>query len=124
MAPLPVLLEAGTGRLLTLPAPASTVMAADPKVARVQPASPTSIFVMGVAPGRTTIMTTADDGTAIAEYAVTVRGGNQPSSRAAAGGAGRPREARAIWSELAEEWKEFDDARKVLLARSAQPFVE
>ncbi len=98
-APLPVLLETGGGRLLTLPAAASTVIAADPKVARVQPASPTSIFIMGVAPGRTTVMTTAEDGTAIVEYAVTVRGGNQPETApqpgapappAAPAGAGRP----------------------------------
>jgi pilus assembly protein CpaC len=78
--PLPVLVETGSGRLLTLPAPATTVLAADPKVARVQPASPTSIFVMGVAPGRTTIMATGEDGTAIAEYAVTVRAGGQVDS--------------------------------------------
>lgn len=76
-APLPVLIEAGAGRLLMLPAAASTVLAADPKIARVQPASPTSIFLMGVSAGRTTILATAEDGTAIAEYAVTVRGSNQ-----------------------------------------------
>jgi pilus assembly protein CpaC len=76
-APLPVVLDAGTGRLLTLPAPATTVLAADPRVARVQPASPTSIFVMGVAAGRTTVIATGEDGVAIAEYAVTVRGGGQ-----------------------------------------------
>ena len=81
-APLPVLLETGGGRLLTLPAAASTVLAADPKVARVQPASPTSIFVMGVAAGRTTVMATAEDGTAIVEYAVTVRGGGGQSGPA------------------------------------------
>lgn len=79
-APLPVLLETGGGRLLTLPAPASMVLAADPKVARVQPASPTSIFLMGVAPGRTTVLATAEDGSAIVEYAVTVRGGGQMES--------------------------------------------
>ncbi len=79
-APLPVLLETGGGRLLTLPAAASTVLAADPKVARVQPASPTSIFVIGVSPGRTTVMATAEDGTAIAEYAITVRGGQAPEA--------------------------------------------
>jgi pilus assembly protein CpaC len=89
---LPVLLEAGAGRLLTLPAPASAVLAADPKVVRVQPASPTSIFVIGVAPGRTTIMATAEDGTAIVEYAVTVRGGQteaaaQPAAPPAAAAA-------------------------------------
>jgi pilus assembly protein CpaC len=85
IAPLPVLLETGGGRLLTLPAPASTVLAADPKVARVQPASPTSIFVIGVSAGRTNIMATAEDGTAIAEYAVAVRGGAQAAAPATPG---------------------------------------
>src|SRR5688572_21240056 len=47
--PLPVVIEAGSGRLLQLPAPAMTVMAADPRIARVQPASPTSLFIMAVA---------------------------------------------------------------------------
>jgi pilus assembly protein CpaC len=89
-APLPVLIEAGTGRLLMLPAAASTVLAADPKVARVQPASPTSIFLMGVASGRTTILATAEDGTAIAEYAVTVRGSNQSDAPGPAAGAPPP----------------------------------
>lgn len=109
-APLPVLLETGSGRLLTLPAPASTVIAADPKVARVQPASPTSIFVMGVSPGRTTVMTTAEDGTAIAEYVVTVRGGNQteaapqpslPGAPAAPAGPAKPARPTASAIEAA-----------------------
>lgn len=65
-------LEAGTGRLVTLPSPASTVMAADPRVVRVQPSSPTSIFVMAGAPGRTNIIATNETGQAVAEYAVTV----------------------------------------------------
>ena len=47
----PITLPAGTGMLLRLPQPAATVMSADPGVARVQPASPTSLFLMGVAPG-------------------------------------------------------------------------
>jgi pilus assembly protein CpaC len=70
----PIALEAGAGRLLQLPAPAATVLAADPRVARVQPASPTSLFVIGVAAGRTTVLATAEDGTAVAEYVITVRG--------------------------------------------------
>jgi pilus assembly protein CpaC len=68
-------LVAGTGRLLPLPAPATAVLAADPRIARVQPASPTSLFVMGVAGGRTTIIATADDGGPVAEYDVTVLAG-------------------------------------------------
>src|SRR4051812_4751330 len=51
----PISLQAGTGVLLRLPQAAATVMSAEPGVARVQPASPTSLFLMGVAPGRTTV---------------------------------------------------------------------
>jgi pilus assembly protein CpaC len=73
-------LEAGTGRIVSLPAPAASVFAADPRVAEVRPASPTSLFVLGVAPGRTTIAAIDDNGAAIAQYDVIV----QPSSYAAA----------------------------------------
>ena len=75
VAPQPVMIEAGGGRLLQLRAPAATVLAADPRVARVQPASPTSLFVIGVAAGRTSVLATSEDGTPIAEFIVTVRGG-------------------------------------------------
>ena len=77
--PLLLLLEVGSGRLLTLPAPATTVLAADPRVARVHPDSPTSIFVYGIAAGRTTVTATGEDGTLVAEYAVTVRNGGRPN---------------------------------------------
>ena len=60
--------------LLPLPQPASTLMSADPGVARVQPASPTSLFLMGVAQGHTTVIAANDAGTAIAQYDVTVTG--------------------------------------------------
>jgi len=72
-------LEAGTGRIVLLNAPAASVFAADPRVAEVRPASPTSLFVLGVAPGRTTIAAIDDTGAAIAQYDVIV----QPSSYAA-----------------------------------------
>jgi pilus assembly protein CpaC len=75
----PVTVQAGTGVLLRLPAPAGTVMSADPGVARVQPASPTSLFLMGVAPGRTTIIATSDTGAAVAEYDVTVASNARPT---------------------------------------------
>ena len=50
-----ITLDAGTGRVIQLSAGAASVFAADPKVAEVHPASATSLFVFGVAPGRTTI---------------------------------------------------------------------
>jgi pilus assembly protein CpaC len=68
----PITIQAGTGTLIHLPRPAATVMSAQPNVARVQPASPVSLFLMGVTPGRTTVIATTDGGSAIAEYDVTV----------------------------------------------------
>jgi pilus assembly protein CpaC len=82
-----VTLPAGTGMLLRLQQPASTVMSANPAVARVQPASPTSLFLMGVAAGRTTVLATAESGTAIVQYDVSVTPGETgapPPSAAAA----------------------------------------
>ena len=72
-------LEAGTGRIVTLNAPAASVFTADPRVAEVRPASPNSLFVLGIAAGRTTIAAIGDNGTAIAQYDVTV----SPSSYSA-----------------------------------------
>lgn len=68
-----VTIEAGMGRVLSLGAAASSVFAADPKVVEVRPASPTSLFVFGVAPGRTTIAALSSTGAPIAQYDVVVR---------------------------------------------------
>ena len=73
---IPVIVDVGSGRLIQLPSPAATILAADPRIARVQPASPTSIFIMGVTQGRTTVIAAADSGTPIAEYDVTIRPGS------------------------------------------------
>jgi pilus assembly protein CpaC len=73
-------MEAGIGRIVSLNAPAASVFAADPRVAEVRPASPTSLFVLGVAPGRTTIVAIGDEGQVIAQFDVVI----QPSSFAAA----------------------------------------
>ena len=48
-----IAIEAGSGRVIQLAGSAATVFAADPKVAEVRPASATSLFIFGVAPGRT-----------------------------------------------------------------------
>ena len=83
----PISVQAGTGVLLRLPQAAATVMSAEPAVARVQPASPTSLFLMGVSPGHTTVIATTDAGAAIVQYDVTVTPG--------AGGAALPGTAPA-----------------------------
>jgi pilus assembly protein CpaC len=67
-----ITIEAGSGRLVTLGAPAANVFAADPRVAEVRPGSPTTLFVFGVAPGRTTIAALGASGATVAQYEVTV----------------------------------------------------
>jgi pilus assembly protein CpaC len=66
-------LEAGGGRVVTLPGAAASVFAADPKVAEARPASATSLFIFGVAPGRTTIAALDSAGATLAQYDVVVR---------------------------------------------------
>ena len=85
----PITLQAGTGLLLRLQQTAATVMSAEPNIARVQPASPTSLFLMGVAPGRTTVVATTEAGQAIVQYDVTVTPGarSQPLGAAVQSGA-------------------------------------
>jgi pilus assembly protein CpaC len=76
-------LEAGTGRIVTLDAPAASVFAVDPRVAEVRPASPTSLFVLGIAAGRTTIAAIGANGTAIDQYDVIVQPSSYPAAQAA-----------------------------------------
>jgi len=80
VVPQTLSLEAGTGILIQFPRPVATVLAAEPRIARVQPASPTSVFLMGADVGRTTVIATTTDGELVAQYEVTVR----PSGAAAA----------------------------------------
>ncbi len=70
----------GSGRIITLPHPVSSIFAADPNVVEVRPASPTSLFVFGKGLGATTIIATDADGNTVAQYSVTVG----PSAFAAA----------------------------------------
>lgn len=77
-----ITVEAGTGVLLTLPQPASSILSAEPTIARVQPASPTSLFLMGVSAGHTTVIATAENGTPIAQFDVTVIGGKSAAAPA------------------------------------------
>ncbi len=67
-----VVLDAGNGRVLTLPGPAANVFVADSKVAEVRPASPTTLFVFGVAAGRTTVAAMDANGSVVSQFDVTV----------------------------------------------------
>src|ERR1700747_2705280 len=84
-------------------------MSAEPSAARVQPASPTSLFLMGVAPGRTTVIATTEAGVAIIQYDVTVTSGAggqslvaaQPATPPPVRGADPPAAALAIQAAIA-----------------------
>jgi pilus assembly protein CpaC len=82
--PSTIQLDAGAGRVVQMAEPAATVIAADPRVARVQPLSPTSLFIMAVGGGRTTVIATAEDGRPVAQFEVNVRAA---AAEAPAGGA-------------------------------------
>ena len=69
-------LRVGAGRVVTLAQPVTSLFAADPKVAEVRPASPTSLFVFGIAPGQTTIAALGEGGLPVAQIDLTV----QPST--------------------------------------------
>ena len=79
-----VAVEAGSGRVIGLPAPVANIFVSDPKIVEVRPASPTSLFLFGVAPGHTTVAALDAAGHAVRQFEVTVR----PSSFGAAEAAG------------------------------------
>lgn len=103
----PIYVGIGRGILLRLPQPAATVMSADPHIARVQPASPTSLFLMGASPGHTTVVATTETGTAIMQYDVTVRGADAAPSHgggvpAVAGGSAMAAAAQAAIMQFSD----------------------
>ncbi len=62
-----VLVEAGSGRIVTLGSAVSSVFTADPKVVDVRPASPTTLFLFGVAPGKSTVAAMGASGNLVAQ---------------------------------------------------------
>lgn len=65
-------LSVGQVRTLSLPAPASAAVVADPKVADVQVPSPSRLFLFGKAPGRSTVQVLGAGGRVLASHEVTV----------------------------------------------------
>lgn len=72
-------IQAGSGQVVTLPGAATNIFVADPKVAEVRPASPTSLFVFGIGAGRTSVAAMDAAGNLVSQIEVTV----QPSMFAA-----------------------------------------
>lgn len=74
MAPSqPLSIEAGSGKVITLRAPATNVFVADPKVVEVRPGSANALFIFGVGPGRTTVAALDAQGAPVANFEVSVR---------------------------------------------------
>jgi pilus assembly protein CpaC len=65
-------LEAGGGRLVRLSRPAATVFVADPKIADVHVKSPTLVYVIGKAPGATSLFAVDAKEQMIANLGITV----------------------------------------------------
>lgn len=74
--------EAGSGHLIQLRAPAANLFVADPKVAEARPASPTSLFVFGLAVGHTTIAAMDNAGHSVGVYDVMVLPSSAGASQA------------------------------------------
>ena len=67
-----VVLEAGAGRVFRTGGTISSIFAADPKVVEVRPASHNSVYIFGVAPGRTSVAALDEAGNPLAQYTITV----------------------------------------------------
>jgi len=65
--------EIGKGRLVRLDGPAASVFIADPKIADIQVKSPTLVYVIGKAPGQTTLYAVDDHEAMLANMDVEVR---------------------------------------------------
>ncbi len=77
-----LVVEAGSGRVVPLPAPVANVFVSDPKIAEVRPASASSLFLFGVAAGRTSVAALDAQGKTIRLFQVTVRPTNYGAAEA------------------------------------------
>jgi pilus assembly protein CpaC len=66
-------IEVSGGQLLRLPEGAGSEFIADPTIADIQAPKPSSIFVFGKKPGRTTLFVLSPDGTPLNAYVIDVR---------------------------------------------------
>jgi pilus assembly protein CpaC len=79
-----VVLEAGAGRVFRTGGTISSIFAADPKVVEVRPASHNSVYIFGVAPGRTSVAALDEAGNPLAQYTITVLPSSFGASQAGA----------------------------------------
>lgn len=76
-------LAQGSGEIVTLKQPVSSLFAADPSVVEVHPASPTSLFVFGKGVGETVLVATDANGNEIARYRISVTPSHYADDRVA-----------------------------------------
>ena len=79
-----IVVEAGSGRIVTLGTAVTSVFTADPKVVDVRPASPTTLFLFGVAPGKSTVAVMDGNGRMAAQWEVVVKPSSYGASEASA----------------------------------------
>ncbi len=76
--------EAGSGRVVTLGGAATSIFTADPKIVDVRPASPTTLFLFGVSPGKSTVAAMDTNGRLVAQWEVVVHPSSYGAQEAAA----------------------------------------
>lgn len=76
-----LIIESGTGRVVTLPRAATNIFVADPKVAEVRPASARALFVFGLTQGHTTVAALDSSGQTVGLFDVTVGVNGNEGSR-------------------------------------------
>lgn len=69
---MPLMLHAGSGKVVSLHGAASNIFVADPKVVEVRPASASTLFIFGITPGQTTVAVMDNAGHVLAAYDLTV----------------------------------------------------
>jgi len=120
-----VTVEAGSGRVVQLSGSAANLFVADPKVAEARPASPTSVFVFGVAVGHTTVAAMDNAGHSVGVYDVMVLPSSAPASQAGTA-IGRALPGQAVHAQAAADGVELtgnvatpaDAERAAALAKS------
>ena len=79
-----VVIEAGGGRVFRIRGKISSLFVSDPKVVEVRPASPGTVFVFGVGPGRSTVAALDDSGNPVAQFDVVVQASSYAAGETAA----------------------------------------
>lgn len=112
-----LVLTEGDGRTVALPEGTETVFVADPMIADAQAMSPSSIYVTGIAPGRTNIVLSDANERQIAVYAVEVRPSGGGAETLLGPGLGATRRGNSV--VISGQAQDVAGARSVAAAQRA-----